>query len=137
MDGIYLRFLNSDQDTNGQFDRLTDPNTIDDLFEKIDIGGGVKLGTALDDKLFAPFVQDVANGRKRGELVKPRITMIVTESEVSLSCILGTPVIFNFAKEKQVNMSMILTTELITACWGGERVPGHENDGFDHERVSL
>lgn len=82
-DGISLRFLNNLKDDTGEFDCLKDADQIDNVLSKVPIGGGTKLGTNLRVKVLKPLVEKATAAKKTGQMVKPRIIMIITDGEVS------------------------------------------------------
>lgn len=81
-DGIFLRFLNGNQDQNGLFDGLTDPNKIDDLIGTVKIRGNTRLGSVLSDKVVTPLARKAARRKRTREQIKPRIVMIITDGKV-------------------------------------------------------
>lgn len=83
-DGISLRFLNRVDDEKGSFNNLTDVDQIDDLLSRIPRVGGTKLGTVLRKKILKPLADKAAKAKTTGQMVKPRIIVIITDGEVSL-----------------------------------------------------
>lgn len=93
--GVSLRFVHGDQDESGHFDKLTDPNKIDDLLSEVVLGGintpsndkeRAVLGRAIEDKVLEQLFGKLFSRRRTGETgeaLKPQIVMIISDQEVS------------------------------------------------------
>jgi len=77
--GVSLRFLNHDDDDNGEFDNVTDHEKLGDQITKVEFIGDTKLGTMLRKKVIRPL-QDRA--KTAGQGIKPRIIIIITDGAV-------------------------------------------------------
>ncbi|OCL09002.1 hypothetical protein AOQ84DRAFT_272414, partial [Glonium stellatum] len=76
--GISVRFLNYDEDCNGEFDNLTKLRDIEKKLGRVPCGGDTRLGTVLKDKILKPMVLSKA---RRDMLKKPIIVVIITDGE--------------------------------------------------------
>ena len=78
--GISIRFLNFDQDEDGDFDNLND---LDDIDRKVKMVGNhgpcTRLGQELDQKVVRHIVTKAASN----DLKKPVIVAVITDGEVS------------------------------------------------------
>ena len=78
--GISIRFLNFDQDEDGDFDNLNDLDNIDQKVKMVGSDGPrTRLGVELDQKVYMPIVKKA----KSNTLKKPVIIAVITDGEVS------------------------------------------------------
>lgn len=78
--GISIRFLNFDQDEDGEFDNLNDLDKIDQKVKMVGSHGPrTRLGVELDQKVYMPIVKKA----KSNALKKPVIVAVITDGEVS------------------------------------------------------
>lgn len=78
--GISIRFLNFDQDEDGDFDNLNDLDNIDQKIKMVGSNGPrTRLGVELNQKVYMPIVRKA----KSNALKKPVIVAVITDGEVS------------------------------------------------------
>lgn len=76
--GISLRFLNYQQDGDGQFDNLSSLREIKDMCHRVKFDGGTELGGVLQQKIVGRRILE----SERVGLDKPLIVAIITDGEV-------------------------------------------------------
>jgi hypothetical protein len=79
-DGISVRTLHHDGDTDGQWDNLQTAEDIGKRMDRVVWDGQTPLGTILSRKVLKPMVLDKA---RNGLLKKPVIVVIITDGEES------------------------------------------------------
>ena len=77
--GISLRFLNYENDGNGDFDNLTELEQIKDKCHLVQPKGRTNLGATTRKKILTPRLLE----KERVGLSKPLIVAIITDGEVS------------------------------------------------------
>jgi hypothetical protein len=78
--GISIRFLNFDQDEDGNFDNLSD---LDDIDRKVKMADNHGPCTRLGQELDLKVVQHIVTKAVLNNLKKPVIVAVITDGEVS------------------------------------------------------
>jgi hypothetical protein len=83
-DGISVRVLNYDEDTDGRWDNLKTVGEVTRKTNTIPLRGETHLGTVVHKKILKPMILSKAKLRS---LKKPVIVHIITDGEVSASLV--------------------------------------------------